>query len=650
MHVRPAGSPIVAPRRRALAVAVTLALAPAAAHGAAVTPGEAPASAPAEAVGAAPGAAPGSTDRIEFTLAPVRWWGDLAYDLRLGGGSSRADEVSHILTGNLYGSSFIWQPWFAQVRGNLGFVQQYSDYGDTNNADSQSLVGGASVQVFPVSRFPFQAYFDVSDSRASGDITGSDYRNTRFGVNQSYSPAKRNERYYASYEQSILETTTTGAGELGAFTQPSAKDTVRSVRGSAFKGFQKSSVDLQAALSENTRDVDDSTTRYATLVARHNYRPSAGLTMDNLVSFTGDDLQQEGALTQLDRTTQLWQASSFTNWRPAEGEWLHSPDRFLYVTGNLRAAHFQQETNGQTNELQSLNGSLGINYDLRNGLRLFSSTGLGYFTSDETNENNFFQTLGASYTAMPIPLGRWQYQWGASLSDTFANSSSDGSRNTLTGSANQNVSRSVPMWGGNGTLTFSQSVAQTLDTRDDSITTLGNGVSASWSGGEGPTLTFASASFSDSRSFGGDEREFQIANLQFTRQAAVSRTSSWSGNVTVQASRFSGEVDPLVQDFVETDTGWQILYGVNLTYTNVRAFGVPRLRYSALLTGNSQEVDTREQGNVDARSEQISLAFENRLDYSIVRTDLRLSGRIADIDGRQSWIVFFRVIRRFGAL
>jgi hypothetical protein len=86
----------------------------------------------------------------------------------------------------------------------------------------------------------------------------------------------------------------------------------------------------------------------------------------------------------------------------------------------------------------------------------------------------------------------------------------------------------------------------------------------------------------------------------------------------------------------------------NLSYFHLRAFDVPRLRYTALYTINDSQFTTRLQGDVNAPRETVTQSFEQRLDYTVGRVAFRLSMRIAEIEGRRDALVFLRMARDFG--
>ena len=74
---------------------------------------------------------------------------------------------------------------------------------------------------------------------------------------------------------------------------------------------------------------------------------------------------------------------------------------------------------------------------------------------------------------------------------------------------------------------------------------------------------------------------------------------------------------------------------------------MPRLRFTTLLSVNSQQLESRQAGDIDAPVERISESLESRFDYSIGRLEARLSARLARVDGRKVAALFARVQRRY---
>ena len=74
---------------------------------------------------------------------------------------------------------------------------------------------------------------------------------------------------------------------------------------------------------------------------------------------------------------------------------------------------------------------------------------------------------------------------------------------------------------------------------------------------------------------------------------------------------------------------------------------MPRLRHTVLLGVNSQQLERRALGDIDAPRERISQSLESRLDFAIGRLETRLSARVADVDGHRVAALQARAQRRF---
>ncbi|MBW2421785.1 MAG: hypothetical protein JRH19_24825, partial [Deltaproteobacteria bacterium] len=73
--------------------------------------------------------------------------------------------MQNTLTGELFGESYIWRPWLATWNGGLGLSSVWTHSQD----DSTSLVitGDGTIRIFPQSRFPFEAYLVIQDTRVN---------------------------------------------------------------------------------------------------------------------------------------------------------------------------------------------------------------------------------------------------------------------------------------------------------------------------------------------------------------------------------------------------------------------------------------------------------------------------------------------------
>ena len=218
-----------------------------------------PASAPAEA---------GLTD-VRWELAPIRWRGLLALDLRSFNVEGQAYRREAIESATLQATSYVYQPWFAQLAFGLTGVaaQQHGEL--ASRADT--LTGNGLVAVFPTSRFPFQANYERTDSRSSEQFTGRDFVQDRAGVRQSYRTIRGDQNASVAFDRSKL-TPMPSAAIRWTCTTP---------------GYTRSldnNFELSGNRTRNTREAGEHAV-FDRLFGRHNYSADGLVTAETLASY-----------------------------------------------------------------------------------------------------------------------------------------------------------------------------------------------------------------------------------------------------------------------------------------------------------------------------------------------------------------------------
>lgn len=585
----------------------------------------------------------GNGNVIRWRLAPIALGGNVALDERWTRADDGASSRQTLLSTTVDLATYVWQPWFVQLRAGAGLLlaqgSNTSAGGERRDDDSAAWTGRFGVLVFPASRFPFELRGDVSDSRTNSDFVGSDYRSRRLTASQSYRPATGSESYNLTYEQSTLS-----SARL-------PDDTVRSLRGLMTATRGSHGFELSGSRTLNERDAVADETRVTALAARHNYRPSHALTVDNLATFN----EARVRAPSLDLATEVRQLSSFATWRPQQGNAPDGRGRPFYLTGSVRFVESRTAAADAAAETRSFNGTVGASYDITRQLRASGGVSVSEIAFADESTTLASETIALTYVPDPLLLGRWRYAPSATVNATGTQGAAEGDRATFGAQFAHGLSRHWTHGGGSVSLNVSQSAGALRDTlRSDVDRTLGHSAGLNWqSAGGSATQSFVGFSASDSRSYGATDSAFQLVNLQFTLRTQWTRTSSWSGSLTAQAARArfdavaSGPLPPATQG--AADDGWRKYYSGTLTYENSRAFDVPRLRFTLLASANSQQLERRSEGDVDAPRERIDHLVEARLDYAIGRLDARLTLRTAKVERRRQDVLFFRVNRRFGA-
>jgi hypothetical protein len=591
-----------------------------------------PGSEPDPPTGAVPVVVDGSQediDGIRWEFAPLSYSGSLSIDGRWQNQNTGLRSRQALTVGDIEAATYIWQPWFVQLRFGLGLVLSRETSKEagapSHHSSSPSTTGRLNLSVFPMSRFPFSLRAQVGDSRVQGDTLGADYRTQRLTVSQAYAPENGSSHYNLMFDHG-RRTTMDGAA-----------DAVTSLSGTASQQWADQNVDLSAQHVINRPGTSGAQTRNSAISLHHNYNPTGALQADSLASWNRSRFSAGDGAEAFDASSDIRQVSTFANWRPRAGE-----------------VQTQQLTDGGTGDQQAVNLALGVSKDLTPQWRFSGSASVSVIRSPGQDGNRFINSnLGTTYVPQAIPLGEWRYAPSLGASLGVSQSSRDGSRQNQGVQAAHAISRPYPLGDNDSlSLSLSQSLSASHESQQDGWNRqVVHSSNLSWQGyGGDASQSYASLSLSDSRTMAANRGSFQLANLQISRRTQLSRDASWSGNLTVQTSRNKDRTQASASTTatgVKDTNAAQRFYSGSLSYENRRVFGVPRLRFTALLSLNSEQLESRAQGDIDAPRELITKSLEGRFDYAIGRLNTNLTSRWVEIEGRRVASVFVRVQRQF---
>lgn len=590
--------------------------------------------------------AAGAKPASRWGIAPIRWGLTLSDTFRW----SRLDEgqtsTQHLQQAQFRADSYIWQPWFAQVSGTFGLisgVDRTKALGTSDDSHNRQtgIVGGALINLFPVSRFPFVGQLEVSDSRTSSDLTDTNYRSTRLSLRQTYRNLKGDISANASFDHSRLN------GDFG-------NDIVNAVSAGFSRAFELQSVAADFSYARNTRSDDLGSASLVRASARHTYRSSAALGIDSNVSYSDSDQRFSGGAGPLGSGLgqfRFLQATSFATWTPENSRW----------RGTGTARLFQADTNfsgdGGSSRSFSLNGS--VSYLLNRNATLYGGLGFSLVRSGTSSDVLTTQSVGANYNADILALGNYSYNWYASANLSNQTGGQEGSTHTLNVSLGHGLNRSWELSPTSGiSANLGQTVSATETNRFGSSRGISHNAGVSWRAYPTEAVTsYVSLSAADSRNYGDNANSFQLINFQANGQWQLSRYSSASADFTWQHTRQSNTLRVIDRGLdedllVDSDTkGTGTAMGGSISYVHARAFGVRGLRYSLLFNANSARTatNTRQEGNPDAGRDLVTKSLEQRLDYRIGRLNMRLSTRVAEVDGKKNALILLRISRDFGS-
>jgi hypothetical protein len=557
---------------------------------------------------------PGLSD-VRWELAPIRWRGLLAMDLRSFSVEGQAQRRDLVESAILQATSYVYQPWFAQFAlGITGIAAQARGEFPSNG---NTVGSNGMLNVFPTSRFPFQASFERTDSRSSEQFTGRDFLQQRAGVRQSYRSVGGESNTSVAYDRSTLTSQAFGRDTVDVYNAGYQ----RSVGGNSF--------DASGNRTLNTRDAGERS-QFDRVFGRHNYAGDGTFTAETLASYgaTSQDLA-----TQMGLKNEVTQLSTFATWRRTD-------DDPLFATGGARLFRSVVASPLSETETRSGMGYGTLNYRVNSNLLL---NGGGSVTQLSNPGADASATLaqefaGATYTTDAHRLGQYLYTANLGANVTNQSGGEEGRHSVATLQGTHGVNRLFDVAPAQSiALNLSQSLAHSHDTLAGNLDTLSNYGGLSYRLSSAETLSgFASVSASDSRTRGFAESDLQLVNFQISGQANTGRYSNLVANYTVQGTR-PGSSEP----FTVSRNG-------GATYQHLRVFGVAQLRYLAIYERSDYQLNTRLQGDLNALRDQVTWSFEQRLEYRIGKLETRLSYRLAEIDGKKNALLFLRIAREFG--
>lgn len=568
---------------------------------------------------------------VRFTLGPPRWNGDLTMEYREQRFPGQDAQRAFVLSGNWAASSYVHQPWLAQVSANLGFVATAASAGE---GSSGSLTGGGSIVVFPQSRFPFEASIAVNDSRASELSPGADYTSLLASARQSYRMS-RDAQVSVRVDHSVFEGATLGRDVLD-------------VAQANFSGrWDAHSVTADGFWSANTGGASRVENRIRRANGQHSYLPSDNLAVDTLATYNWQQVRARASALEAGVAGRFGQLASYATWRPGEEHPLYDPTRPLFVTGALRLTTVGFEAGSASADALALNASGGFTYGVAPATLVSVSGSIAGARTDR-GATQLFTGLNAngSYDPPPLRLGRYGLSWRLSGGAASATGGEAARQSAFALASYQLTGDFVPAAASLLTMSFGQGLGTSANTRHESAVSLSNHLQATWTvAGSATSQTYVSALVSDARSWGTPETGFVLANLQLTRQAPVNALSYWSANLTVQGTRQRGE--PSSATTTAFDTGLNVSTYGSVSYYHRRAFGVPRLGFSATYTANQSQLQSRAEGNLQAPPRQEGDVLDARFEYRVGRLDMRLVLRSASVDGRRNNGLYLRATRYF---
>lgn len=574
-----------------------------------------------------------TTDSAAMELPPIRFWGDVSTGyLALDSEASDSRTVQSLSTLRLNTSTYLWKPWFATLNGSAtsSVARNDSDSEERSSSDSSLSGGSATLMMFPQSRFPFTGYIDRTTSEINND-DGLQFGNinpdtrddfigtTRYGVAQQYRNQQGDLRLNTRLDHRDRQSRLSDNEKSDSF----------SVNGSRLWSTQR--LQLSSRYDESTNETDDNHSTSVNLTGRHSYNPTPSLSFENLATGASSESRQTSISNPIDFRQRSKQVSSFGVWRP-------KLDRPLTVTGSVRLSGLDTEEATTEREVETAVLTSGLVYDLTPFVRTTGNVTVNKFKESQRSDLFSSQSGGITYQPDSVLLQEYRYRWstGADLS----NRTGEESGQQLSGQIDHSLDRRFQLdRRGRIRMTLNQGLGSTSDTENPDFQRLIHSLTTGWTMDDERNTTIIRLTASDSRLFGDDEHYFQLLNLQASRNSPLSRSSSWSGNLTFQASRTKADADAVTA----------LLASGQLRYGNTRFMDIPRLRFSTELQISANDfISEDSRSTFDSSNDRLLTEWRTRFSYLIGRLSLQLDTRTINTDGEVDKLVQIRLIRGFG--
>lgn len=639
---------------------------------------------------------PATTGKKRYQLAPIKWGArvtetltkmrerhneaKLYGDMKVVTLENDRRSFYNTQTAEIKGSTYVLQPYIAQIEGNLGIVKTrekrttntFQDEKQITN-DQASLrhhkfFGNGSVSLFNRSRFPFSASFNVTNADAKADYINSNSDTKSVFLQQQYRPARGPERYNASY-QHVSSTAGAGSSQSSAVGSEAQKSSYSALQGSYSTKLGAHQMYPFSALYRHSETLSSSSSGNMTadiLTAQHTYLPPESLlAISSTGAFTASRQDRSGN----SQSAQFVQLNSTVSWQP------ESEDIPLFLTGTGRFFDASTSTFGTkySTKTYGINGS--ALWDESHNLKYHGDASVMRSESDSSSSLTTVQRARAVYRADDVKIRKASYYWNAN-GGLFNQTQSGGTPSTPTGvsqtgstnlargtntrgfggvghslsggwdttmlgrvwpmryAANQDLSTNVPI------TEFGKRVSPTM-------TSLRNNVSLSTNYEKNQWSFLSSVSFTDLKTWGGN-------NPVHTKVVAFNLGGR--GRQPIYEG-YGAKVDGTMQIARSTKGRIQASGALIGTYLKHGVFGIRGLSYSVRTNFETRPVPPIEQplgdtpgiGNV-TRERAISYGINQNLMYRLGMNELRLAALFEEKRGikRATLMAQFKIWRTVG--
>jgi len=593
--------------------------------------------------GAAEAKDSGSFGMFGWEIPPVRWGGSLGYTHQRSSSNNGYSSTSQGVFANLSASSYLYAPWFARVSARLGITTSSSEsagaVGGTGESNrSSNVVGGGEINMFSSSRYPFRAYFDRTDSRASGILVTNDYVSNRFGMTQNFRSEDGNSGGNLIFDRSEVNTSN------------GQRDEVTALSGgySTQLGVVQNSINGRYSLGQRTGTGDHA--RLIGLNSSHIANISDTLNWGATMNYTDSDIRTSSGLgNAISNRGRYLQLYTYGSWLP---DFEDLDDLPLTLSGGLRYTSQDTQFGNDGFNANTLGANLSALYRHSNNLSLSLNGAMNQLNQSQGASQTITQ-LGSSinYTGNPLSFGNFSYNWNTGANANWQSAVASTPANSVTsGQASHNLSRIFTLSPGQ-TLSFNGS--QSLNVINSALVGTTQSLTHTVSANLGMTAAerfsgSVSTMISDVRTTGYLEQSYRVLNVGFFGQGQLSQISSANVNLMFN---WSDQSFKTVDSFgiPLTQNAQHMTLNGSASYNHLRFAGVRGLRYTLSFAADTRLRDDRLYGNTNSEIDRARFTLTNRLEYRIGLLDFRLSLINNEVGGKKNALLFFQVSRQIGS-
>ena len=564
-------------------------------------------------------------------LAPIaiRTSGSIGYDIEQRSTNGASPTLRQRVILNLRGKAitYISRPWLAQVKGSVNFSIAKHKTND-HSSSNHGISGNVGLYLVPYSHYPSSAVLSRNQNYSGHGFGSLTTESTRLDLTQDYAPRNGKERYRLAYNYTQSESATP---EI--YTSNGLNFNMVSNR------FKHQTLKINGLRRRNKQRNADRSTLLNQATAEHRYLPSSEFSWDNNAILRNDSIDSPLERDR-DRTRE---ANSTLRYQPRAKAYS------AIATARVHATDFDFSQGSSHSRIANANLS-GV-YRWSQHINLSASVNASVSDSNSQQSTNLSTTQSATtnYSLASFSVDDYHYnsRFGGSISNSTSTSRNrnslgspgntvsvrSGSQQSISLSPSHSLSRNTLLNGGRLRIRFDQSLSIRESTRSQAIARLTHSATANWRRG----ISSLRLTGRDARSLNSNQDSFQFVNFNANISDDISRDSSISAYLSIQATRQINTGSSSSTSYTSSSA--------SVHYGNRRTFGIPRMQFDSDLRAYSRSLAPV---LASSPSEQGPVSWENILSYTVGKLSTNFKVTLSkENDGSSQSLIWLSLKRYF---